>query len=313
VNAGLKAATTRLDAEVRDLKEGTEAIEERARSELGIDPQGRGLLPDRAPAPGASREIARPRLPVFFLAAYDRRHRTIALTIGLSLLVHGIDVPLRPVRDRTGEEAGSASAGHRSPERPADAAGSPRRSFRLRRCRPPLRRRRRAASASSPHASPARRPRPGPWSRSPLSSPSPFPRRRWRRRPSTWRRSSKPIASGGAWRKRRRLEAEGTRAFGQRGRPGNLSRNLRSLSRSDGTGGVFQIRRMGAQDRRVRLQRLEPVAPRAMALAQPGQGASADIAHARAQPAHQLEHIIGERPLIRHPAFDPLRTCLPPA
>jgi cell division protein FtsB len=36
VNAGLKARNTALDAEVRDLKQGTEAIEERARSELGM-------------------------------------------------------------------------------------------------------------------------------------------------------------------------------------------------------------------------------------------------------------------------------------
>lgn len=36
VNAGLRARNDALDAEVRDLKEGTEAIEERARSELGM-------------------------------------------------------------------------------------------------------------------------------------------------------------------------------------------------------------------------------------------------------------------------------------
>jgi cell division protein FtsB len=36
VNAGLKARNAALDAEVRDLKQGTEAIEERARSELGM-------------------------------------------------------------------------------------------------------------------------------------------------------------------------------------------------------------------------------------------------------------------------------------
>ena len=35
-NAGLKARNEALDAEVRDLKEGTEAIEERARLELGM-------------------------------------------------------------------------------------------------------------------------------------------------------------------------------------------------------------------------------------------------------------------------------------
>ena len=35
-NAGLKARNDALDAEVRDLKEGTQAIEERARMELGM-------------------------------------------------------------------------------------------------------------------------------------------------------------------------------------------------------------------------------------------------------------------------------------
>ena len=36
VNARLKARNAALDAEVRDLKQGLEAIEERARSELGM-------------------------------------------------------------------------------------------------------------------------------------------------------------------------------------------------------------------------------------------------------------------------------------
>lgn len=36
VNAGLKARNDALDAEVRDLKQGLEAIEERARHELGM-------------------------------------------------------------------------------------------------------------------------------------------------------------------------------------------------------------------------------------------------------------------------------------
>ncbi len=35
-NAGLKARNDALDADVRDLKQGTEAIEERARMELGM-------------------------------------------------------------------------------------------------------------------------------------------------------------------------------------------------------------------------------------------------------------------------------------
>ena len=36
VNAGLKARNDAIDADVRDLKQGLEAIEERARSELGM-------------------------------------------------------------------------------------------------------------------------------------------------------------------------------------------------------------------------------------------------------------------------------------
>ncbi|MBL0141821.1 MAG: cell division protein FtsB [Betaproteobacteria bacterium] len=36
VNAGLKARNDALDAEVRDLKQGLDAIEERARTELGM-------------------------------------------------------------------------------------------------------------------------------------------------------------------------------------------------------------------------------------------------------------------------------------
>ena len=54
-------------------------------------------------------------------------------------------------------------------------------------------------------------------------------------------------------RERRRLaEAAAVRGAGREpsaahGAEANLSRNLRTLARSDGTGGVFQIRRMGAQ------------------------------------------------------------------
>jgi cell division protein FtsB len=39
-NAGLKARNDSLDAEVRDLKQGTEAIEEQARLELGMIRKG---------------------------------------------------------------------------------------------------------------------------------------------------------------------------------------------------------------------------------------------------------------------------------
>ena len=55
-NAELKARNAALDADVRDLKTGFEAIEERARSELGMIRQDEvffQLPPDAAPAPSA--------------------------------------------------------------------------------------------------------------------------------------------------------------------------------------------------------------------------------------------------------------------
>ena len=51
INTRLKARNSALDAEVRDLKQGLEAIEERARSELGMVRQDEiffHLLDDRA-------------------------------------------------------------------------------------------------------------------------------------------------------------------------------------------------------------------------------------------------------------------------
>ena len=44
INLQTKTRNTVLDAEVRDLKQGTEAIEERARSELGMIKQGEVLF-----------------------------------------------------------------------------------------------------------------------------------------------------------------------------------------------------------------------------------------------------------------------------
>ncbi len=62
-NAALKARNTALDAEVRDLKQGVEAIAERARSELGMvrqdevffqlpaEPKGGNAVPAKAGSP----------------------------------------------------------------------------------------------------------------------------------------------------------------------------------------------------------------------------------------------------------------------
>jgi cell division protein FtsB len=65
LNAGLKARNDALDADVRDLKSGFEANEERARSELGmirhdevmfqLQPAGSARVPSPAPATPATR------------------------------------------------------------------------------------------------------------------------------------------------------------------------------------------------------------------------------------------------------------------
>src|SRR5437867_6539792 len=56
-NAQLKARNDALDAEVRDLKQGYEAIEERARSELGMIRQDEVFfqLPADTPGPDATK------------------------------------------------------------------------------------------------------------------------------------------------------------------------------------------------------------------------------------------------------------------
>ncbi len=57
-NAELKARNEALDADVRDLKQGYEAIEERARSELGMIRQDEVFfqLPAGTPAPAATKK-----------------------------------------------------------------------------------------------------------------------------------------------------------------------------------------------------------------------------------------------------------------
>ncbi|MDP2784553.1 MAG: cell division protein FtsB [Sulfurimicrobium sp.] len=58
VNQGLKARNASLEAEVRDLKQGYDAIEERARSELGMVKQDEVFFQvldnDRHPGPAAN-------------------------------------------------------------------------------------------------------------------------------------------------------------------------------------------------------------------------------------------------------------------
>jgi len=65
VNAELQTRNAALDAEVRDLKQGLEAVEERARSELGMIRQDEvffQLPQDAAPgAPPASGRAAHPK------------------------------------------------------------------------------------------------------------------------------------------------------------------------------------------------------------------------------------------------------------
>ncbi len=61
VNAGLKQRNEALDAEVRDLKSGYEAIEERARSELGMIRQDEVFFQlQEGPAPVAAAPPAAP-------------------------------------------------------------------------------------------------------------------------------------------------------------------------------------------------------------------------------------------------------------
>jgi cell division protein FtsB len=65
VNATLKARNEGLDAEVRDLKTGYEAIEERARSELGMIRQDEVFFQLQELEPGrASGTVERPIAPV---------------------------------------------------------------------------------------------------------------------------------------------------------------------------------------------------------------------------------------------------------
>ena len=67
-NARLRARNEALDADVRDLKTGSEAIEERARSELGMirndevffQLQAPGAAPKVAPAPAVTAPGAKP-------------------------------------------------------------------------------------------------------------------------------------------------------------------------------------------------------------------------------------------------------------
>ena len=64
INARLKARNSALDAEVRDLKQGYEAIEERARSELGMIRQDEiffQILDEPARTVRRARQPANPR------------------------------------------------------------------------------------------------------------------------------------------------------------------------------------------------------------------------------------------------------------
>jgi cell division protein FtsB len=58
-NAELEARNAALDAEVRDLKEGLDAVEERARYELGMVRQDEVFFQVVRPAPGKSSEPTR--------------------------------------------------------------------------------------------------------------------------------------------------------------------------------------------------------------------------------------------------------------
>ncbi len=67
-NASLEARNDRLAAEVRDLKEGMTAVEERARSDLGMVGANESFYqvvpPEKEPAPAAQGDSASPGDPV---------------------------------------------------------------------------------------------------------------------------------------------------------------------------------------------------------------------------------------------------------
>lgn len=148
------------------------------------------------------------------------------------------------VRDRNGERAASASSMAEpltvhlaSPEAPVAALPS---SADPTAARAPKPRRERILAAREPTVAPTPRavePTPPP---RPLPVPAPQ---------APFDMAALILAN----RERRRLaEAVAARGAGRepsaaQGAEANLSRNLRSLARSDGTGGVFQIRRMGVQ------------------------------------------------------------------
>jgi cell division protein FtsB len=60
-NAGLEARNAALDAEVRDLKQGLDAIEEQARYELGLIKQGEVFVQIPVAPPAAPPKDAAPR------------------------------------------------------------------------------------------------------------------------------------------------------------------------------------------------------------------------------------------------------------
>ncbi|TFW30032.1 cell division protein FtsB [Massilia arenosa] len=62
-NDELRARNAKLDSEVRDLKDGTEAVEERARVELGMIKQNEVFVQVVGPAPAGAPAASAPALP----------------------------------------------------------------------------------------------------------------------------------------------------------------------------------------------------------------------------------------------------------
>ncbi len=62
-NQGLQSRNGALDAEVRDLKQGVDAIEERARYELGMIRQDEVFFQIVEPGPGQPQDAANPKGP----------------------------------------------------------------------------------------------------------------------------------------------------------------------------------------------------------------------------------------------------------
>ena len=251
-NAGLKARNDALDAEVRDLKQGLEAIEERARTELGMirkdevfyqvvapgrKPSTRDVIRRAMPGPRRPSRSTCPSIVAHVLLLRRPRARRARVRR---------PIPLRDAAAASPSSCGARDPLHRSPE------ASPSRRWRRRGAAP--RKRSRSPPATRPRAS-SRRPR---RSRpAELASTCPPPGAGTAARParepppSTWPRSSRRTANAVAPRRSPPLRGgalgRGRRADDRFRRRRASTATCSRCARGDDTGGVFRILRMGVR------------------------------------------------------------------